>query len=89
MCVNYCFIETLKWSKPLVSGSAPLPRIGHSACIIGHCIYIYGGYNQHPNDCIEDLHKLDLNTMKWSVVKTEVCYKHVLLCTPFIIYYLL
>lgn len=75
---NDCCIDTLKWSTPLVSGCIPVPRDGHSACIIKDCIYIYGGYQEEPSQFSDNLHMLDLNTMIWSIIETEVWYKHVL-----------
>ena len=38
--------DTFKWSTPDVGGSIPLARDGHSACVIGEKIYVFGGYEE-------------------------------------------
>ncbi len=38
--------KTYKWSKPAVRGQIPAERDGHSACIIGDHMYIFGGYEE-------------------------------------------
>lgn len=35
-----------KWSTPRVSGTVPGARDGHSACVLGKTMYIFGGYEQ-------------------------------------------
>eukprot|EP01113_Clastostelium_recurvatum_P027081 TRINITY_DN3261_c0_g1_i1.p1 TRINITY_DN3261_c0_g1~~TRINITY_DN3261_c0_g1_i1.p1 ORF type:complete len:845 (-),score=249.62 TRINITY_DN3261_c0_g1_i1:56-2590(-) len=70
-----------EWSGPLgVSGPAPAPRGGHSACMVGKKIFIFGGsaYSSKgtgqggakdpPLTIVKaDLHVLDLPTLTWSV----------------------
>lgn len=60
--------ETMKWTK-LVSGgmSAPSPRRGHSASLIGHNIYFFGGYN--GSSVFNDLFRFDCS--KWPINKTQ------------------
>jgi len=38
--------ETLRWSKPETHGQPPAARDGHTACVIGHRMYIFGGYEE-------------------------------------------
>lgn len=38
--------DTHKWSTPRVSGTVPGARDGHSACVLGKIMYIFGGYEQ-------------------------------------------
>lgn len=75
-CTNFliCNSDTLKWSTPNVCGNIPLPRDGHSACIIKNCMYIFGGFQDHPSQFSQDLYMLNLHTMRWSLVKTKVLY---------------
>lgn len=53
----------------------PIPRDGHSACVIDNCMYIFGGFQEHPSQFSQDLYMLNLHKMVWSVVKTTVLYK--------------
>ncbi|XP_060844195.1 kelch domain-containing protein 3 [Rhopalosiphum padi] len=68
----YCFNTiTLKWTKPTVYGNVPVPRDGHSACIIQNCMYIFGGFQEHPSLFASDLYMLNFHSMVWSIVKTK------------------
>ncbi len=42
----YFFLDTLKWSVPLTNGSPPEERDGHSACVVGTKMYIFGGFKE-------------------------------------------
>ena len=45
--VLYAFdVNTHKWSTPRVAGTVPGARDGHSACVLGKTMYIFGGYEQ-------------------------------------------
>lgn len=72
------YTDTLKWSTPKVCGNIPLPRDGHSACIIDNYMYIFGGFQDNPSQFSQDLYMLNLTTMKWSLVRTKVLYQYVL-----------
>lgn len=37
-------IDTYTWIKPVVQGIPPLPRSLHSANVIGHRMYVFGGW---------------------------------------------
>lgn len=51
------FVETSNWSEPLVYGSIPSARFGHSACVIGDGMYVYGGSVDH-SEFSNDLYML-------------------------------
>ena len=36
--------DTMRWFKPTVRGFAPLPRSLHSATLIGHRMFVFGGW---------------------------------------------
>ena len=40
------FLESISWSKPPVKGKPPAARDGHTACVVGSRIYIFGGYEE-------------------------------------------
>lgn len=73
VCCNilFCFnTHTHTWSKPEVSGSIPGVRDGHSACIVGNSMYIFGGFEEEINQFSCDVHCLNLETMEWAFVPT-------------------
>lgn len=48
--ILFCFdTQTMRWSKPEVTGSIPGIRDGHSACIVEHFMYIFGGFEEEIN----------------------------------------
>ncbi|XP_066215494.1 kelch domain-containing protein 3 isoform X2 [Saccopteryx leptura] len=70
--VLYAFdVNTHKWSTPRVSGTVPGARDGHSACVLGKIMYIFGGYEQLADCFSNDIHKLDTTTMTWTLVCTK------------------
>ncbi|XP_036763158.2 kelch domain-containing protein 3 isoform X5 [Manis pentadactyla] len=70
--VLYAFdVNTHKWSTPRVSGTVPGARDGHSACVLGKTMYIFGGYEQLADCFSNDIHKLDTSTMTWSLICTK------------------
>lgn len=67
--ILFCFdTSSLQWSCPQVSGMIPGARDGHSACIIDHCMYVFGGFEEEIDRFSQDVHALDLRTMKWRYV---------------------
>lgn len=47
--VNLCYscsTDTHRWFTPKISGTVPGARDGHSACVLGKAMYIFGGYEQ-------------------------------------------
>ncbi|XP_071439603.1 kelch domain-containing protein 3 isoform X1 [Hetaerina americana] len=70
--VLFCFhTKTLKWSCPKVHGIIPGARDGHSACVIRHSMYIFGGFEEEIDRFSQDVHALDLETMEWRYVVTK------------------
>nr|XP_058162743.1 kelch domain-containing protein 3 [Dasypus novemcinctus] len=70
--VLYAFdVNTHKWSTPRVSGTVPGARDGHSACVLGRTMYIFGGYEQLADCFSNDIHKLDTSTMTWTLICTK------------------
>ncbi|XP_053456990.1 kelch domain-containing protein 3 isoform X2 [Nycticebus coucang] len=70
--VLYAFdVNTHKWSTPRVSGTIPGARDGHSACVLGKIMYIFGGYEQLADCFSNDIHKLDTSTMTWTLICTK------------------
>jgi len=70
--VLYAFdVNAHKWSTPRVSGTVPGARDGHSACVLGKTMYIFGGYEQLADCFSNDIHKLDTSTMTWTLICTK------------------
>uniref|UniRef100_A0A672J469 Kelch domain containing 3 n=1 Tax=Salarias fasciatus TaxID=181472 RepID=A0A672J469_SALFA len=45
--VLYAFdVNTHRWFTPKITGTVPGARDGHSACVLGKAMYIFGGYEQ-------------------------------------------
>ena len=64
----YAFdVDTHGWFKPEVSGSVPLARYGHSACLSGKVMYVFGGHTQLTGST-NDIYKLDTAAMVWSFI---------------------
>ncbi|KAI3363048.1 hypothetical protein L3Q82_011708 [Scortum barcoo] len=70
--VLYAFdINTHRWFTPKISGTVPGARDGHSACVLGKAMYIFGGYEQLADCFSNDIHKLDTTTMVWSLINAR------------------
>ncbi|XP_042265246.1 host cell factor 1-like isoform X1 [Thunnus maccoyii] len=73
-------IDSLTWSKPALSGTAPLPRSLHSATTINNKMYVFGGWvplvmddvkvatHEKEWKCTNTLACLNLDTMCWETV---------------------
>lgn len=67
--------ESLSWSKPQVSGVTPLPRSLHTSTLIGHRMFVFGGWvpvdevktatNEKEWKCTSTMACLNLETMNW------------------------
>lgn len=60
-----------KWSQPLATGRVqPSPRGAHAAALVGHKLYIFGGYGGEgfARQDFNDLYALDLETWEWQLV---------------------
>ena len=62
----YYDISTNRWEWPAVSGAIPSPRCFHTTVISGTDMYLFGGGSEH--DCLNDLHRLDMLEMEFSLV---------------------
>ncbi|CAK1546692.1 unnamed protein product [Leptosia nina] len=68
----FCFdTKTLEWSNPTVTGVMPNGKDGHSACIIGNKMYIFGGFDYLTDQYTNNMHYLNLDTMDWSYVHAK------------------
>ncbi|XP_034836413.1 host cell factor 1 [Maniola hyperantus] len=81
-------VDSMSWSKPELGGPAPLPRSLHTATVIGHHMYVYGGWvplvpdesklatHEKEWKCTNTLASLNLETMTWDSIaldKFEEC----------------
>ncbi|CAH0562216.1 unnamed protein product [Brassicogethes aeneus] len=67
--------ETLSWSKPQISGMTPLPRSLHTSTLIGHRMFVFGGWvpvdevktisNEKEWKCTSTMACLNLETLNW------------------------
>uniref|UniRef100_T1IJM2 Fibronectin type-III domain-containing protein n=1 Tax=Strigamia maritima TaxID=126957 RepID=T1IJM2_STRMM len=77
-------IDSLTWNKPIVNGIPPLPRSLHSATLIGHRMFIFGGWvplvmddvkvatHEKEWKCTNTLASLNLESMTWEPLAMEV-----------------
>ncbi|XP_058873052.1 host cell factor 1-like [Acipenser ruthenus] len=76
-------IDTLTWSKPTLSGTAPLPRSLHSTTTIGNKMHVFGGWvplvmddvkvatHEKEWKCTNTLACLNLDTMTWEPIQMD------------------
>lgn len=65
--VLFCFdTDTRTWSRIAVAGDVPGARDGHSSCVVGDKMYIFGGYEEEIDRFSNDIHYLDFTTWRWS-----------------------
>ncbi|XP_037976355.2 host cell factor 1 [Plutella xylostella] len=76
-------VASMAWSRPEVAGPAPLPRSLHTATVIGHHMYVYGGWvplvpdesklatHEKEWKCTNTLASLDLEAMTWDDISLE------------------
>ncbi|KAG1669993.1 Host cell factor 1 [Nymphon striatum] len=77
-------VDTMAWSKPTVTGMPPLPRSLHSATLISHRMFVFGGWvplvmddvkvatHEKEWKCTNTLATLNLENMSWEAPQTEV-----------------
>lgn len=63
------------WYLEKTEGTRPPPRDGHTACVIGSRMYIFGGFDAYPIDQFGvGLYAVDLETNEWKRIKTSVSF---------------
>lgn len=56
-----------EWVQPVCHGSPPSPRESHTATLVGgDRLVVFGGSGEGVGNYLNDLHILDLNTMRWT-----------------------
>jgi len=60
---NILDIDENTWSTPRCRGTAPEPRYGHSAALVGSRVVYFGGKGKGTH--FRDLHALDTSSMTW------------------------
>ena len=56
-----------KWSKPKTSGTAPTPRTGACAAVVGNSAVVFGGVDEEcPTMWTNDTYVLNMSTMRWT-----------------------
>lgn len=62
-------LKTNVWTKVKLGNNdkRPCPRSGHSACVSGHTMYVFGGKSDNSHK-LNDLWAFDLNSHLWSHV---------------------
>ncbi|XP_063426768.1 kelch domain-containing protein 3-like [Mytilus trossulus] len=60
--------NTHVWFRPDVCGSIPNARDGHSACVINHKMYVFGGYEEETDRFSNEIYALDFSTFSWSLI---------------------
>ncbi|KAF8018317.1 hypothetical protein BT93_H3266 [Corymbia citriodora subsp. variegata] len=59
-------LRSKEWTQPNFRGKPPCPRESHSATLIGNDkMVVFGGSGQGEANYLNDLHILDLETMRW------------------------
>ncbi len=57
----------MRWAKPIIDGTAPLPRESFSMNLVrDDIIWVFGGYSM--GGVKGDLFELNLNKMRWSEI---------------------
>jgi N-acetylneuraminic acid mutarotase len=60
--------DTMEWHRPVVKGTPPSVRWGHTATLVEAKIYIFGGHD--GKNMLNDLSFFDVNNMRWEKVKS-------------------
>ena len=61
ICYNICYFSYRR--SVTTEGDIPMGSSGAGLVVIGHYLYVFGGYTSMGNT--NDLYRLDLNTMTW------------------------
>lgn len=62
-------VDTMTWNKPVVHGPTPLPRSLHTATLIGHRMYVFGGWVPLVVDDV----KVATHEKEWKCTSTLAC----------------
>lgn len=54
------------WMAPPTTGSAPMARDGHSACVWKNYMFLLGGYEDETDTFAKMVFYLDLERLHWS-----------------------
>lgn len=68
-------LATKEWTQPECTGTPPSPRESHTATLVGdEKLVVFGGSGEGKGNYLNDLHVLDLNTMRWTSpeVKSDI-----------------
>ena len=63
-------LTSFAWQKIKCSGKTPEPRSGHTGCVVGKQILIFGGWNSHSQ--FNDLYIFNTGTCSWE--QTDVSF---------------
>ncbi|XP_029154813.1 host cell factor 1 isoform X2 [Nylanderia fulva] len=76
-------VDSMTWNKPIVHGPTPLPRSLHTATLIGHRMYVFGGWvplvvddvkvatHEKEWKCTSTLACLNLETLTWEQLTVD------------------
>ena len=62
-------IPSLRWETPVISSPKPKGRRSHSSIAVDGNLLIFGGYNGHKREHMNDLWLLDTSNWTWSQIK--------------------
>ncbi|KAG7199947.1 hypothetical protein KM043_014381 [Ampulex compressa] len=62
-------VDSMTWNKPVVHGPTPLPRSLHTATLIGHRMYVFGGWVPLVVDDV----KVATHEKEWKCTSTLAC----------------
>ncbi|GBG32762.1 Kelch domain-containing protein 3 [Hondaea fermentalgiana] len=66
-------LKTHKWEiVPVLEGSSPppSPRDRHTIMQLGHCLWVFGGYDGQVR--VNELHSFDLQRKQWSIINKDL-----------------
>ena len=61
-----------EWTNPKCYGTVPSPRSGHASTIVGDHAWVFGGYSNNFNSCLNDLYQFDLMSLTWTEIQTTL-----------------